>query len=241
MKHKTILPVSRKFLARIHSRVSDVVAALGRSDTDFLDHIMADIHGYLAGRLPDSPAVADERYCCHLIFLTLRAEIDAAIIRSRRARECARRRAELRRQMLSSSPPDVTPASADSVSSATSDSEVQELDEKEAERRRRLAAFYEKERKAREAEVVEKLPGGEVRTTRPDGTVIVEYPDGEIRTTRPDGQVIVKFPNRYGKFYEKWLGDIPYYEAVEDPPIVMKGAPDRNSLAEQIRRAYGFR
>ena len=250
MKTSTPLPVSRKFLARIRDRVSEVLASIGKEDTDFLELIMAMIHGYLAGCLPQLPAAGDHHYSCHLIFLTLRAEIDAAVVRSRRAREIARRRALMRREAGTEtmqpsggvvSPPasDVTATTAMSEISHTEPEEP--VDEAERERLRRLAAFRERERKAREAEVVEVLPDGEVRTTRPDGTVVMKYPDGEIRITRPGGKVIVQFPGNPRKYVEKWLGETPYYEEEEDEPIVMKGAPDRNSLAEQIRRAYGLR
>lgn len=237
MTRTPLLPVSRKFLARIRSRVSDVLASIGKTDTSFLDHVMAIIHAYFEGRLPDLPAATDDSYCCHLIFLTLRAEIDAAILRSRRARESARRRAGLRRQSAAPPPPPQAPAVAPDDPSKIDE----ELSEEEREKLRRREAFFEKRRKYEEAQIVETLPDGDTRITCPDGKVILKMTDGTVRTTHPDGRVIVQFPGRNFKYHEKWLGDHPYYEAVEEPPIVMKGAPDRNSLAEQIRRAYGLR
>ena len=170
MKNKTILPVSRKFLARIRSRVSDVLVSLGKTDTDFIEHIMATIHAYLDGTLPDLPTATDDRYCCHLIFLTLRAEIDAAVLRSRRARESARRRAEIRRQSADVTPSREAPAPlAAGVTDGTP-----EVDEKEMERQWCIAYLNEKKRKYEEAKIVETLPNGDTRITYPDGRVILQ-------------------------------------------------------------------
>ncbi len=196
MKTKNTLPVSRKFLARIRQRLTDLLATLGHTDSTSLESIMSMILAYLNGNPPSLPSPSDESYCFHIIFLTLRAEIDTAVERSRRARERARLRAEQRRHVTTASKP--SPVTLDD---------------------------------------------GTIRTTRPDGTIIDKDTDGTVRTTKPDGTVIVEFPNRLGRrYYEKWNGDTPYYEEVIDPPIIVKGpkgAPDPNSLTEQIRRCFG--
>ena len=85
------LPVSTKFLARIEQRIADVLTAIGSFTPDIHTLAMSYVHAYLAGgELPAPSGIAEQQ--CHLIVLTLRAEIDAAILRSQRARSRRRPR-----------------------------------------------------------------------------------------------------------------------------------------------------
>lgn len=89
----TALPVSAKYYTRLQLRVRSIIDALSLPDATSVEaSVMAYIHHYFEKGTPEA---TDHTSLPYVIFLTLRAEIDTAITRSRRARECAARRRAL--------------------------------------------------------------------------------------------------------------------------------------------------
>ena len=86
--YTSAMSVSAKFYARICERVNSVVSALMLPNADRRrDKVLRLVHAYLTdpGALAVLRAECKDNICV-TIFLTLRAELDAAIERSRRAR-----------------------------------------------------------------------------------------------------------------------------------------------------------
>lgn len=88
------LPVSDRFYSRLVERIKAIYTALNKPSSDILiSNLLNDIRDYLLSGAIPSPYLENYRF---VIFVTLKTEIDAAVKRSRRARECARKRAALR-------------------------------------------------------------------------------------------------------------------------------------------------
>lgn len=88
-----VLPVSRKFYLSLSCRVSDIVKALSpEAPEDMQTRIMLFVDCYLNGGDPDTDCQAQFHSRCRIVFLSLKAEIDRAIARSREARKRAKRR-----------------------------------------------------------------------------------------------------------------------------------------------------
>ena len=86
--YTSAMPVSAKFYARICERVNSVVSTLMPPNADRRrDKVLRLIHAYLTDPVASAALLAEYKdNVCNVIFLTLRAELDAAIERSRRAR-----------------------------------------------------------------------------------------------------------------------------------------------------------
>ena len=86
--YTSAMPVSAKFYARICERVNSVVSTLMVPNADRRrDKVLRLIHDYLTDPGASAALLAEYKdNVCTVIFLTLRAELDAAIERSRRAR-----------------------------------------------------------------------------------------------------------------------------------------------------------
>lgn len=86
--YTSAMPVSAKFYARICERVNSVVSVLMVPNADRRrDKVLRLIHDYLTNPVASAALLAEYKdNVCNVIFLTLRAELDAAVERSRRAR-----------------------------------------------------------------------------------------------------------------------------------------------------------
>ena len=106
--YTSAMPVSAKFYARICERVNSVVSTLMVPNADRRrDKVLRLIHDYLTDPVASAALLAEYKdNVCNVIFLTLRAELDAAIERSRRARARAAGRRALG---LSEKKPDAVP------------------------------------------------------------------------------------------------------------------------------------
>lgn len=105
MKTTHTLPVSRKFMERMSARITDVMNKIGMTSVS-LNDVLALINNYLLTR--EVPAVTPGPTAVSLIvFFSLKEEIDAAILRSQRARERAaiRRRSSFSSQRADASIP----------------------------------------------------------------------------------------------------------------------------------------
>ena len=112
------LPVSQKFISRIEQRIADILSAIGAHSPEIHALTMSYIHAYLEQRSLPTPVDAIGRQC-HLIVLTLRAEIDAAITRSQRARQ-RRHKQEASSTVNTSTAEIVKPAATDEVKTSPS-------------------------------------------------------------------------------------------------------------------------
>ncbi|MBD5252514.1 MAG: hypothetical protein HDS49_05745 [Bacteroides sp.] len=101
---KPELPVSRKFYNTLLSRVDEILLTIFQdSSAEYFTSAKNVIDDYLEGGLQDS-GLDDVAPEIRIIFLTLKAEIDRAILRSRRARKAARlRKAKCRKHSLMTS------------------------------------------------------------------------------------------------------------------------------------------
>lgn len=110
-------PVSEKYHSRLEGRVRDIFANLNIK-AGYACETMAIIDRYLAGT-PMAEGSVDPT--CHIVFLTLKAEIDSAVHRSERARSRAAARSAARKisagQNSDPSPETITatPVVADTV------------------------------------------------------------------------------------------------------------------------------
>lgn len=95
------MPVGANFYSRLAQRVSSIIADLGyNADSAELEEVMYLVNVHL-GRQPDPQRDNSLSFVSRVIFQTLRAEIDAAVVRSRRCREAAARRRAARESSLS--------------------------------------------------------------------------------------------------------------------------------------------
>lgn len=82
------LPVSRKFYKSLEARVAEIVEAIrGYRDDEWIEFVMSMINDYLLGAEKAFYVSGRASVECEVICLTLKAEIDKAVERSRRARE----------------------------------------------------------------------------------------------------------------------------------------------------------
>ena len=101
------MPVSAKFYSRLTLRIRTILSDLGyNADSDEMEEVMYLVNLHL-GMNPALRKDSSLGFVSRVIFLTLQAEIDAAVARSRRCREAAMRRRESREV---SHPVDITPA-----------------------------------------------------------------------------------------------------------------------------------
>ncbi len=118
MKITSTLPVSRKFLSRMNARVSEIMSQIGTTTDTSADDVLAIIMHYLL--TSEIPAIkSGPASISAIIFFTLKSEIEAAILRSQRARA----RALQRKSTTShSATPAVSGKSDSTITSAPSDS-----------------------------------------------------------------------------------------------------------------------
>ncbi|MDE6378621.1 MAG: hypothetical protein K2K72_07745, partial [Duncaniella sp.] len=90
------LPVSRKYYKSLEAHLVEIVEAIrGYRDDEWIEFVMSMIDAYLRGSEQEFYVSGRASVECEVICLTLKAEIDRAVERSRRARErAARRRAD---------------------------------------------------------------------------------------------------------------------------------------------------
>ena len=98
---KSLLPVSRKFYNTLLSRVDEILLTIFQdSAAEYFTSAKRVIDDYLKGSLQTS-GLDDVAPEIRIIFLTLKAEIDRASLRSRRTRKAARlRKAKCRKHSL---------------------------------------------------------------------------------------------------------------------------------------------
>lgn len=144
---KTQLPVSKKFYTCITGRVSESLSLIGRSDA--VAETMACIDRYMAdGTVPPigaDPAVA-------LTFALLRAEIDKAVERSRRARSRAAVKSSVPAPV---SDPDIVGQTAEADATVGEDCEPEPF----VPRNRRERRLYEQEVRRAARRLARKLVG----------------------------------------------------------------------------------
>lgn len=144
---KTQLPVSKKFYTGITGRVSESLSLIGRGDA--VAETMACIDRYMAdGTVPPTgadPAVA-------LTFALLRAEIDKAVERSRRARSRAAVKSSVPAPV---SDPDIVGQTAEADATVGEDCEPEPF----VPRNRRERRLYEQEVRRAARRLARKLVG----------------------------------------------------------------------------------
>lgn len=94
------MPVSAKFYSRISQRLLGIIAAIAPDDPSIHDQVLYLMNRHF-GIKCHLPGNSNPGLIAKIVFETLRAEIDAAVERSRRCREAAARRREAKKDTKS--------------------------------------------------------------------------------------------------------------------------------------------